>query len=76
MKLSVSKRSKETIQCDSANKLYFIKFYSRNTRGYWELKGEALDLNLRRTRFGKGYGPVVRENTKLSKWIHKMKKIS
>jgi len=30
------------------------------TRGYCKLKEEALDRNLRRTRFGRGYGPVVR----------------
>ena len=30
------------------------------TRGYWKLKEEALDLTLRRTCFGRGYGPVVR----------------
>ena len=29
------------------------------TRRYWKLKDEALDLTLRRTRFGRGYGPVV-----------------
>jgi hypothetical protein len=29
--------------------------------GYWKLKDEALDRTLWRTRFGKGYGPVVRQ---------------
>jgi hypothetical protein len=29
-------------------------------RGYWKLKEEALDLTLWRTRFGRGYRPVVR----------------
>jgi hypothetical protein len=28
--------------------------------GYWKLKEEALDLNLWRTRFGRGYGPALR----------------
>jgi hypothetical protein len=31
--------------------------------GYWKLKEEALDRTLRRTRFGRGYGPDVRHNT-------------
>jgi hypothetical protein len=30
---------------------------------YWKLKEEALDSTLCRTRFGRGYGPVVREST-------------
>jgi hypothetical protein len=28
---------------------------------YWKLKKEALDFTLWRTRFGRGYGPVVRQ---------------
>jgi hypothetical protein len=28
--------------------------------GYWILKEEALDRTLWRTRFGRGYGPVVK----------------
>jgi hypothetical protein len=28
---------------------------------YWKLKEEALDCTLWRTRFGRGYGPVVRQ---------------
>ena len=35
----------------------------QQTRGYQKLKEEALDHTLRRTRFGKGYGPVVRQTT-------------
>jgi hypothetical protein len=31
---------------------------------YWKLKEEALDRTLCRTRFGRGYGPVVRQTTK------------
>jgi hypothetical protein len=31
--------------------------------GYWKLKEEALDRTLWRTRFGGGYGPVVRQTT-------------
>jgi ribosomal protein L28 len=33
----------------------------KETRRYWKLKEEALDHTLWRTRFGRGYGPVVRE---------------
>jgi hypothetical protein len=29
----------------------------------WKLKEEALDRTLWRTRFGRGYGPVVRQTT-------------
>jgi hypothetical protein len=32
-------------------------------RRYWKLKEEALDRILWRTRFGRGYGPVVRQTT-------------
>jgi hypothetical protein len=32
----------------------------KEKRRYWELKEEALDSTLWRTRFGRGYGPVVR----------------
>jgi hypothetical protein len=28
----------------------------KRERGYWKLKEEALDLSLRKTRFGRGYG--------------------
>jgi hypothetical protein len=30
---------------------------------YWKLKEEALDRTLWRTRFGRSYGPVVRQTT-------------
>jgi hypothetical protein len=30
---------------------------------YWKLKEEALDRTVWRTRFGRGYGPVVRQTT-------------
>jgi hypothetical protein len=30
-------------------------------RGYWKLKEETIDRTLWRTRFGRGYGPVVRD---------------
>jgi hypothetical protein len=32
-------------------------------RRYWKLKEEALDRTVWRTRFGRGYGPVVRQTT-------------
>jgi hypothetical protein len=34
------------------------------------LKEEALDRNLWRTRFGRGYGPVVRQTTEwMNEWF-------
>jgi hypothetical protein len=33
----------------------------REKRRYWKLKEEALDRTLWRTRFGRGYGPVIRQ---------------
>jgi hypothetical protein len=36
----------------------------RKKRGYWKLKEDALDHTLWRTRFRRGYGPVVRQTTK------------
>jgi hypothetical protein len=33
----------------------------KEIRGYWELKKEALDRTLRRTRFARGCVPVVRQ---------------
>jgi hypothetical protein len=33
----------------------------KEERRYWKLKAEALDRNLWRTHFGRGYGPVVRQ---------------
>jgi hypothetical protein len=35
----------------------------KEKRSYWKLKEEALDRTLWRTRFGRGYGPVVRRTT-------------
>jgi hypothetical protein len=34
----------------------------KETRGYWKLKEEALDRTRWRTRFRRGYGPVIRMN--------------
>jgi hypothetical protein len=35
----------------------------KEKRSYWKLKAEALDRTLWRSRFGRGYGPVVRQTT-------------
>jgi hypothetical protein len=35
----------------------------KEKRIYWKLKEEALDRTLWRTRFRRGYGPVVRQTT-------------
>jgi hypothetical protein len=35
----------------------------KEKRRYWKLKEEALYRTLWRTRFGRGYGPVVRQTT-------------
>jgi hypothetical protein len=35
----------------------------KEKRGYWKLKEEALDRTLWSTRYGRGYGPVVRQTT-------------
>jgi hypothetical protein len=35
----------------------------KEERRYWKLKEEALDRTVWRTRFGRGYGPVVRQTT-------------
>jgi hypothetical protein len=34
----------------------------KETRGYCNLKGEALDRRLWRTGFGRAYGPAVKQN--------------
>ena len=36
----------------------------KERRGYSHLKGEALDHTMCRARFGRGFGPVVRQTTK------------
>ena len=36
----------------------------KEKRGYSDLKEEALDRTMWRAGFGKGFGPVVRQNTK------------
>jgi hypothetical protein len=37
----------------------------KERRGYSHLKEEALDLTMWRARFGRGFGPVVRQTAKL-----------
>ena len=39
----------------------------KEKRSYWRLKEEALDCIIWRTRFGRGYGPVVRQ---ITGWIN------
>jgi hypothetical protein len=36
----------------------------KERRGYYRLKEEALDRTMWRARFGRGFGPVVRQTTK------------
>jgi hypothetical protein len=36
----------------------------KEMRGYSHLKEEALDRTMWRARFGRGFGPVVRQTTK------------
>ena len=36
----------------------------KERRGYCHLKEEALDRTMRRARFGRGFGPVIRQTTK------------
>jgi hypothetical protein len=38
----------------------------KETRKYWKLKDEAVDRNVCRTRFGRGYGLVVRQDYRMS----------
>ena len=41
----------------------FLQIDLKEKRANWQLKVEALDRTLWKTRFGRCYGPVVRENT-------------
>jgi len=45
----------------------------KEKRGYWKLKEEALDRILLRTGFGKDYGPIARQTTKLIKLCEDLK---
>jgi hypothetical protein len=40
----------------------------KHMRGYSHLKEEALDCTMWRDRFGRGFGPVVRQNTEWMNW--------
>ena len=42
----------------------------KETRGYSKLKEEALDRTLRRIGFGRGCGPVVRQDYSLNEWMN------
>ena len=39
--------------------------YRKERRGYSHFKEEVLDCNMWRVRFGRGFGPAVRQTTKL-----------
>jgi hypothetical protein len=36
----------------------------KERRGYYRLKEEAVDHTMWRARFGRGFGPVIRQTTK------------
>jgi hypothetical protein len=46
----------------------------KKKRKNWKLKEEALVRTLWRTRFGRGYGPVVRQTTELSIYLSRIKR--
>jgi hypothetical protein len=46
---------------------WFI-YFSYRCYGYSHLKEEALDRTMWRNRFGRGFGPVVRQNTEWILW--------
>ena len=41
----------------------------KEMRGYGKLKDEAIDCTLWRTRFGRGYGPVVKMGYGMKEWM-------
>jgi len=46
----------------------------KEKRGCWKLTEEALNYTLWRTRFGRGYGPVIRQTTKwMTEWMKSWK---
>jgi len=44
--------------------LHVSRIRVKERRGYSHLKEEALDRTMWRARFGRGFGPVVRQTTK------------
>ena len=42
----------------------------KERRGYSHLKEEALDRTMWRARFGRGFGPVVRQTTKMNELFY------
>jgi hypothetical protein len=42
-------------------KTYGAIVHLKEISGCWKLKEEAIDHSLLRTRFGRGYGPVVKQ---------------
>jgi hypothetical protein len=47
----------------SSNRSHYSKKDYKERRGYSHLKEEALDRTMWRTRFGRGFEPVVRQTT-------------
>jgi len=41
--------------------------------GYWKFKEEALDLTVWKTRFGRGYGPVVKTDCGIYETINQIR---
>ena len=47
-----------------------LLYYLKETTGHWKFKEEAVGCLLWRTRFGWGYGPVLRQtNEWINEWI-------
>ena len=48
----------------------------KEKRGYWEMKEEAPARTVWRTRFGRGYGPVIRQTTgRMNEWMNECEEI-
>jgi hypothetical protein len=48
----------------------------KERRGYSHLKEEALDLTMRRARFGRCFGPVIRQTTQWMKQLYMFRAMS
>jgi hypothetical protein len=42
----------------------------KDRKGYSHLKEEALDCTVWRDRFGRGFGPVIRQTYEMNKWMN------
>ena len=47
----------------------------KERRGYSHLKEEALGRNMWRARFGRGFGPVIRQTTERMNEINTLQKV-